>query len=429
MKKLLVSLLLAILGTAVLAQAQPDPRDSIIIESKNAEPGYNGAFPGDTAAYVYLKVWITNKDSLTEVSLALIERTIAGSAYMTLGAPKTFDGIVNRYTNTLGQKEADSSGYNNSSPDSFRVAGFFDPLNPATIEPPNSVRKLFWELKFDSVRNSSGVVELDTGRVIQGTFFTNTVPADLPVHFVKSQVRVGSQYVLDPRDSIILESKTVNPGARSGATADTAAYVYLKVYITNRDTLTAISLSLWETSTSGGAYMTLGWPRNFNGTVSRLTNTLAGSLVFFGARYHSNSPDSFYIAGVFDPLDPGTHEPPNAVRKPFWEIKFDTVKANLGTIEFDSGRTTSSTGFTNTIPRDIAVNFVKSIVTVGLKGDLNFDGAVSPADVVLELQCVYLGDIPPAGQSACDLNCDGQVTAADFTAMLNYKYLTGVWPC
>ena len=67
----------------------------------------------------------------------------------------------------------------------------------------------------------------------------------------------------DPMDSIILESKTAHPGAHSGFAADTAAFVYLKVYITNKDTLTAISLALKETSISGGAYLTLARPRNF----------------------------------------------------------------------------------------------------------------------------------------------------------------------
>ena len=190
----------------------------------------------------------------------------------------------------------------------------------------------------------------------------------------------------DPRDSIILESKTVKAGAHSGGSTDTAAYVYLKVYITNKDTLTAISLSVQEYSTSGGAYMTLGRPRNFNGTVSRLTNTLNGSLVFFGARYHSNSPDSFFVAGVFDPLVPSTHEPPNAVRKAFWEFKFDTVISYTGTLEIDTVRTTSSTGFTNTVPRDVPVNFVKSRVEV--RGGMNFD----PRDsVILESKAVNPG--------------------------------------
>ena len=180
--------------------------------------------------------------------------------------------------------------------------------------------------------------------------------------------------------------------------------------------------------------MILGRPRNWqasgnSGVVSELTNTLNGSRVFYGGRYHSNSPDSFALQNTFDPLDPGTHEPPNLVRKALWEIKFDTVFNNLGTIEFDSAKTIFGTGLVNTVPRDVPVNFVKSIITVNLKGDLNLDGGVTPADVVLELMCIYQGIVPPAGQSACDLNCDGQVTAADVAVFLNFKYLGAAWPC
>jgi hypothetical protein len=234
----------------------------------------------------------------------------------------------------------------------------------------------------------------------------------------------------DPRDSVILESKTVYPGAHPGSSSDTAAYAYLRVYITNKDSLVAIEVSLLETALSGGAYMTLGWPRNFNGVFNRLTNTLGGTKYYNFTGYHSNSPDSFYFGGVFDPLQPASIEPPNAVRKPFWEIKFDTVRANLGAVEFDSlGNLSRQTAFTNTVPVDVPVHFVKSTVTVERKGDLNLDGIVSPADVVLELQCVYLGDTPAAGRGACDVNCDGEITPADVAVFLNYKFITLVWPC
>ena len=204
----------------------------------------------------------------------------------------------------------------------------------------------------------------------------------------------------DPRDSIILESKTVYPGAHPGSASDTAAFVYFKIYITNKDSLTAIDLPLEEVSTSGGAYMTLGWPRNFNGCVNRLTNTLNGTTAIFLYRYHSNSPDTLYPIGVFDPLNPSSIEPPNPVRKAFWELKFDTVFSNPGTIEVDSVKYNGNEvpTFTNTVPRSLMVNFLKSTVTVVIpqKGDLNLDGVVSPADVAV---------------------------------MLNYKYLGSEWPC
>jgi hypothetical protein len=169
-----------------------------------------------------------------------------------------------------------------------------------------------------------------------------------------------------PLDSVILESKTVAPGADAGPTADTSAYIYQKVSITNKDSLTALTVSLSFTSTLNGGYATLGWPRNFNGTISRLTSTLAGSLIFFSARYHSNSPDSALWAGVYDPLDPATLELPNAVRKDIWEIKYDSASAAPlpGIMHVDSVRTTQPTGFTNTVPRDVLVNFKSADITI-----------------------------------------------------------------
>jgi hypothetical protein len=233
----------------------------------------------------------------------------------------------------------------------------------------------------------------------------------------------------DPRDSIILESKTVYPGAHPGSSSDTAAYVYVRMWITNKDSLTFVNVALIERSTSGGAYMTLAHPRNFNGVINRLTNTLGAWGLFGFSRYNSISPDSFKFAGGFSPLDDATKEPPNAVRKALYEIKFDTVFNTEGTIEIDTGRVVQSTAFTNTVPHDLKVNFVKAVITVERKGDLNLDGVVSPADVVLELNCVYLGTVPPAGFSKCDVNCDGEITPADVAVFLNYKFVTLVWPC
>ena len=176
----------------------------------------------------------------------------------------------------------------------------------------------------------------------------------------------------DPRDSIIIESKKSAPGAYPGAATDTAAYLYLKVFITNRDSLTSMTLALVERSTSGGAYAILGRPRTFKGVASRLTTTLGGSLVLnagtgTGNGYNSASPDSFLIAAVYDNLDPANFEPPNAVRKAFWEIKFDSVLNKPGTFELDAGRVVQPSGFTNMVPKDLPVNFVKGVVTVARK--------------------------------------------------------------
>ncbi|HLG93217.1 MAG TPA: hypothetical protein VI546_00100, partial [candidate division Zixibacteria bacterium] len=167
-------------------------------------------------------------------------------------------------------------------------------------------------------------------------------------------------------DSVILESKTVAPGNHPGIATDTAAQVYQRVWITNVDSLTALTLALIKSSQSGGAYAILARPRNFNGMASRLTSTLAGSLVFNVSRYHSDPPDSFLLAGLFDPLDPATIEPPNATRKAFWEIKYDSVQPALGQIRLDTGIVIQRTVFTNTQPVDKPVNFVVGILTVNI---------------------------------------------------------------
>ncbi len=171
----------------------------------------------------------------------------------------------------------------------------------------------------------------------------------------------------NPEDTVFLESKAVPDTAYPNAT-DTAAVVYMKVWITNRDTLTAFVLALKETSLCCGAYLTLGRPRNFNGVVSSLTSTLQGSKILNAIPYHSNNPDSFSVVGLYDPLDDLTKEPPNAARKAFYEIKFDTARIDIGLngdVEFDTVRVAGQpTGFANTQPVDQKVNFMKSIITI-----------------------------------------------------------------
>jgi len=64
-----------------------------------------------------------------------------------------------------------------------------------------------------------------------------------------------------------------------------------------------------------------------------------------------------------------------------------------------------------------------------LKGDLNLDGVLTLADIVLMLNCVFLGEQPAAAPSACDVNCDGLLTAADVVILLNMFYLSTAPPC
>lgn len=63
-----------------------------------------------------------------------------------------------------------------------------------------------------------------------------------------------------------------------------------------------------------------------------------------------------------------------------------------------------------------------------MKGDLNGDGVLSGADVVLELNCIFLGqgDCLPA---AADANCDGGLSPQDIVLELQGVFLGQNFPC
>ncbi|MCI0330459.1 MAG: hypothetical protein L0196_05840 [candidate division Zixibacteria bacterium] len=240
----------------------------------------------------------------------------------------------------------------------------------------------------------------------------------------------------DPRDSVILESKTVAPGAHPGALNDTASYLHVKVFITNKDSLTYLTLPLEVTSTSGGAYAIVACPcpRSFLGVVNPLTNTLRYFQAVSFSNYDNNSPDIFSVAAGFDGVDLSTIEPPNATRKAVWELKFDTVRSETGTFKFDSTRLGGlRVRFTNNVSLDVNVNFLKSTVTVAPapKGDLNLDFALTATDIVLLINCTFCDTCPPPlpGAAACDLNCDGRRSAADIVLEIYAVFLFSPFPC
>ncbi len=180
--------------------------------------------------------------------------------------------------------------------------------------------------------------------------------------------------------------------------------------------------------------MTLAYPRTFFGVVTPLINTLRHFSEISASFYNNSGPDSFLVGAGFDPSDrAGTLEPPNLTPKAVWEIKFDTVFNNLGTIEFNNSCCIggSQTTLTDSGPTDhkLGGTIFKSVVTVAAKGDLNLDVEVSPADVVWELLCVINGGTPPVGRGFCDLNCDGEITASDIVWMLYYTFMSVAWPC
>jgi hypothetical protein len=63
-----------------------------------------------------------------------------------------------------------------------------------------------------------------------------------------------------------------------------------------------------------------------------------------------------------------------------------------------------------------------------LKGDLDGDGVLGLVDIVLELNCVFIGegDCPPR---IADLNCNGSMSPADVVLLLFMFYLAAPLPC
>lgn len=179
------------LFAAFPASAQtPDPRDSVIIESKTVNPGAG-------APAVRVKVFITNKDTLQNITLGLVEKSLTGGAYMVLSRPRTYDGVITKLTSTLSfQKFLNTTRYNGVSPDTIVATSFRDPNDPIiTAEPPNSSRKAFLEIKFDTVRSAMGTIALDSLRWYGGynVLFVadvNQVTRDIPVNFVKGTITV-----------------------------------------------------------------------------------------------------------------------------------------------------------------------------------------------------------------------------------------------
>jgi hypothetical protein len=76
----------------------------------------------------------------------------------------------------------------------------------------------------------------------------------------------------------------------------------------------------------------------------------------------------------------------------------------------------------------LLVPTTKLFVARKLKGDLNGSLDLTPADVVLELNCVFLGE-GDCDLSFSDLNCDGTLSPADVVLELNAVFVDEDFPC
>jgi hypothetical protein len=70
---------------------------------------------------------------------------------------------------------------------------------------------------------------------------------------------------------------------------------------------------------------------------------------------------------------------------------------------------------------------VAVLIRVFQKGDLNQDGTLAPADIVLVLNCIFLNVPTPAGLDACDLDGNGP-SASDVVVMINAVFLENPLP-
>jgi len=184
---------------------------------------------------------------------------------------------------------------------------------------------------------------------------------------------------VDPRDSVILESKSIAPSTNP---PDGAAL--MRVWITNKDTISEFQLPLEETSLSGGAYLILSYPRTFGGVVNPQTTTLQWSTSLTSNQFDGISPDRFRLIGSYNSGDLTTAEPPNLTQKLFWEIKFDTVTVSVppgsGQAGFDSVRNNPSDRieFRDLAGNRIRTNFVPAVFTIATTGVRDINRGVIP---------------------------------------------------
>jgi len=64
------------------------------------------------------------------------------------------------------------------------------------------------------------------------------------------------------------------------------------------------------------------------------------------------------------------------------------------------------------------------------RGDVNFDGSITAADIIYMVGFVFRGGPEPIGGTGIgDVNCDGTITAADIISLVNYVFKAGPLPC
>ena len=105
--------------------------------------------------------------------------------------------------------------------------------------------------------------------------------------------------------------------------------------------------------------------------------------------------------------------------------------AGVGDVD-GNGRDDFMAGARNYSPSEELSNAGRALLVLSgtvVKGDLNLNASLSPADVVSQLNAVFLSSPFPAPFCAADVNCDAQLTPSDVVILLNAVFGGSPIPC
>jgi len=298
---LFFSLVLICAGTAA-ALPPPDPADSVILESKFTAVPITGLC---NSGGFRVRVYVTNKDSLGNVTLPLESKTINGNAYGIISRPtncsasRTSPVVFNFLypvadgsgTSRLGTRTPNYQNYHSDSPDTFMFTGTFDPTDDDTKVPPNSPRALLLEIKFDSV-TGIGCFQLDSSKVLSLTIqFVDTKGNTIFVNFVssidtvvqKTDVRNINQGVI-PKDYSLAQNypNPFNANTQITFALPKSGNTILEIY----------NVLGQKVSTLLNEYLTAGTKTvNWDGRDDRGTGVPSG--IYFYRLTSKNGPDQF----------------------------------------------------------------------------------------------------------------------------------------
>ena len=135
-------------------------------------------------------------------------------------------------------------------------------------------------------------------------------------------------------------------------------------------------------------------------------------------------PDSIQATDSLTLLDDGAHYD-NFANDGVYGGVYQTGNNGSLSISIQADGTTSSS---EPFHKEAALSVLVTTAGFYNKGDLNRDFSLTPADVVLELNCVFLAEGECLLEIA-DGNCDGSLTPADVVLELNAVFLAAVFPC